>query len=362
MQLRGKLIWLLVLASMWFLSGVFITLHEYFFLANYPGVLSTEPMEEFNFSNNLIAAAFGLFIGGLLFGLLELFFFQKRFARLKFWDAVLRKFLIYSVLLFILISAISLIFNSWLSGRSLADVQAWQQTYAFISSEALWHPVFPFLLLAILSSFLLQLSERFGPNELWRIFTGKYNKPQEEHRIFMFLDLNKSTTLAEELGNQQFYQFLNDFYFDIAPVITKYMGEVVDYVGDLIIISWTYDRGTDRNRCIACFSEFERTIASKQSVYESSYNNVPNFKAAVHCGKVIVGEMGKIKKSIKFSGDVLNTTARVEKVCGDLGAKIAVTQDLISILKDHDFIFEKASNIQLKGKAQPVDIYTLGKS
>ena len=178
----------------------------------------------------------------------------------------------------------------------------------------------------------------------------------------MFLDLNRSTSIAEQLGNQRFYQFLNDFYFDIAPVITKNRGEVVDYIGDLIIITWTYRQGTDKTRCIHCFAEFEEVVSSKQNYYSDIYGQIPNFKAAVHCGKVIIGEMGKIKKSIKFSGDVLNTTARVEKVCGELGAKVAVTQDLISILKDHDLIFQKASNIQLKGKSRPIDIYTLGKS
>jgi len=87
---------------------------------------------------------------------------------------------------------------------------------------------------------------------------------------------------------------------------------------------------------------------------------VPQFKAAVHCGKVIIGEMGKIKKTIKFSGDVLNTTARVEKVCGKIGAKIVITDKLKHLLIDPPYALEKVSNVSLKGKRAPIDLYKVG--
>ena len=358
MNIKNKWSWLFFLAGIWFFAGVLITLHEYFFLANYPGVLSTEAMGSFNFINNLIAASAGLFIGGLAFGLLELFYFQRHLKRQKFWITVSKKILIYCISLFFLIVVISLFFNSFLSNTSILDIKAWLKTKRFITSMAFWHPVLPFMILAILSSFFLQLSERFGPNEMWKIFSGKYFNPKEESRIFMFLDLDHSTTIAENLGNQKFYQFLNDFFHDIAKIIIANKGEVVDYIGDLVIISWVYKSGIEESRCLKCFEEFERVITNNRKHYLEKYDVIPTFKAAVHCGKVIIGEMGKIKKSIKFSGDVLNTTSRVEKVCGDRGAKLAVTNDLLAILEDHNFIFEKVSNITLKGKKNPIDVYT----
>ena len=353
---NNKLVWLLTITFSWIVAALLITLHEYFFLANYPGIYQTEPMAEFKLGNNLTAAIGALGIGGLVFGLMELFIFRK-LSRQKFWIAVLKKFVVYSLVMLLIIILISAIFNSVLVGRSFFSSVTWSQVGEFIFSTAFWHPVLPFLILAILSSFIIQLSERFGPNEMWKIFTGKYFNPKEEQRIFMFLDLNQSTTIAEKLGNQKFYRFLNDFFYDIAPVIIKYKGEVVEYVGDLIVISWTFPSGTYETRCLACFEEFEQTIQKQRQKYLTQYDTIPEFKAAVHCGKVIIGEMGKIKKSIKFSGDVLNTTARVEKLCGEIGAKLAITDQLVSILKDHQFIMEKVSDIKLKGKEQQMDIY-----
>lgn len=357
---RNQLVQLTVISVIWVTAGLLTALYEYFFLANYPGVLETAPMQEFNLAKNAIAAMGGLFVGSLLFGLLELFYFQKKITREKFWVAILKKIAIYSVLLFVLLLSISYAFNSILSGRSIGDPLAWQETRNFISSIAFWHPVSPILLLVLLSSFWLQLSERFGSNELWMMFSGRYFNPKEEQRIFMFLDLNHSTTIAEKLGNEKFYRFLNDFFHDIAAVITHHKGEVVEYIGDLVIISWTFPIGAFETRCLTCYQDFEKVIETKKSIYLSRYGVIPQFKAAVHCGEVIIGEMGRIKKSIKFSGDVLNTTSRVEKECGTLGAKLVITDKLVDILSNPPYALEKVSNISLKGKEKPIDLYKVG--
>jgi adenylate cyclase len=354
---RNHLVQLAIITIIWTLIGLSTAWYEYFFLANYPGVLETAPMHEYNVQKNAIAAMGGLLVGGVLFGLLELFYFQKKKTREKFWVVILQKITLYAFFLLILLFGISLVFNSVLSNRSIGDPLAWRKTWGFISSIAFWHPVAPILLLALLSSFWLQLSERFGTDELWKIFSGKYFNPKEEQRIFMFLDLNHSTTIAEKLGNEKFYRFLNDFFHDIAAVITLHKGEVIEYIGDLVVISWTFPMGAYETRCLTCYRDFEKVIQKNQMNYLSRYGVVPEFKAAVHCGSVIIGEMGKIKKSIKFSGDVLNTTARVEKVCGSMGAKLMVTDTLVAILSDPPFVLEKVSDINLKGKEKPIDLY-----
>ena len=354
---RNQMSQLFTIAGLWVVAGLLTSLFEYFFLANYPGVLDTAPMEAFSLKKNIIAAMGGLFVGGLLFGFLELFYFQKKIVREKFWVAIVKKVAVYSVLLFLLIGGISLIFNSILSNRTFSDPLVWKDTSDFLFSIAFWHPVFPILLLALFSSFILQLSERFGTNEMWKMFSGKYFHPKEEQRIFMFLDLDHSTSIAEKLGNEKFYRFLNDFYHDISAVIVQHKGEVVEYVGDLVVISWHFPIGSYKTRCLTCYRAFENVIQTKKDTYIERYGIVPKFKAAVHCGNVIIGEMGKIKKTIKFSGDVMNTTARVEKVCSSIGAKLVITDNLVHILSDMPFSLEKISNINLKGKETPIDVY-----
>ena len=288
-----------VITLIWVVAGLLTALYEYFFLANYPGILESGTMEEYSLGRNILTAMAGLFVGSLLYGALEIFFFQRKAKREKFWKAITKKFLTYTFLMLLLLFGISLFFNSLLSDRGLADPAAWNKSRSFILSPAILHPAIPILILVLFTSFFLQLSERFGTNELWKMFSGKYFNPKEESRIFMFLDLNASTTLAEKLGNKKFYSFLNDFYHDIAPVIQAFKGDVVEYVGDQVVITWSITGGAYHARCMACYKEFEKVIQNRKTYYLHTYGLIPTFKAAIHCGAVMIGEMGKLKKSIK---------------------------------------------------------------
>jgi adenylate cyclase len=54
----------------------------------------------------------------------------------------------------------------------------------------------------------------------------------------MFVDLLSSTTIAEALGNEKYHNLLHDFYADITNPIIYNKGEIYQYVGDEVIVSW----------------------------------------------------------------------------------------------------------------------------
>ncbi len=61
---------------------------------------------------------------------------------------------------------------------------------------------------ALLVSFVRQLSRLVGQNVLLSFITGRYHQPVVERRTFMFLDLEGSTRLSEQLGDAAFHRFL----------------------------------------------------------------------------------------------------------------------------------------------------------
>ena len=65
----------------------------------------------------------------------------------------------------------------------------------------------------------------------------------------MFLDLKGSTAIAEKIGNQQFFKLLSDFYSDITDMILQTKGEIYQYVGDEVIVSWTIPKGIEESNC-----------------------------------------------------------------------------------------------------------------
>ena len=75
-------------------------------------------------------------------------------------------------------------------------------------------------------------------------------------------------------------------------------------------------------------------------------------------GKVIVGQIGDLKREIVYNGDVLNTTSRIQDLCNKYNQELLVSKTLLSQLKlsaniDQDFL----GNVKLRGKEKDIQIY-----
>ena len=102
----------------------------------------------------------------------------------------------------------------------------------------------------------------------------------------------------------------------------------------------------------------EEIIKRKKDSYLSKYGLVPEFKAGIHAGTVIVTTVGKQKKEIVYHGDVLNTTSRIENKCNELKEKLLISGDVLNYLSlDNDFIVEEKGEIELRGKADKLSLY-----
>jgi adenylate cyclase len=339
------------------LTAVFITVHEYLFLTNYPGVLGTQPMESYSFSLALTAAAVWAIMGGTLFSIIELFYLQRKLQNRSFINVVSTKLIIYFFMLVFINLATSLVYNSIVLQLPFWSSQVLGATTSFATSISFWHPLSPFILLLLLTLFIIQLNYKFGQGELWRYVRGKYFLPREEERIFLFLDIASSTSIAEKLGHIQFFNFINDFYKDITDTILLRRGEIVDYVGDEIIISWSLSNGLMNCNCLHSIFDIETTINALSEKYLKQYGVIPKFRSGLHYGESTVGEIGKIKKEVTYFGDVINTTARIQGLCKEKGEDIVISESLLERLPLNDFEFRFLGDIQLRGKSATNKVY-----
>lgn len=85
------------------------------------------------------------------------------------------------------------------------------------------------------------------------------------------------------------------------------------------------------------------------------YGLIPTFKAGIHCGTVIAGEVGIIKRDITYSGDVLNTTSRILNQCGEFKEEVIASADLLSELRlSNNYSSRPLGAIKLWGKQKEV--------
>ncbi len=214
----------------------------------------------------------------------------------------------------------------------------------------------------LLSLLYAAISENLGHTVLLNFFTGKYHRPNEEERIFMFVDMTGSTQIAEELGHVRYFDFLERYYEDMADAIIHHRGEVYQYVGDEIVITWPMEKGISNANCVRCFFAMREALEKRIPRYEKDFGHVPQFKAGMHLGTVTTGEVGALKKEVVFTGDVLNTAARIQGLWRQLGDTLLVSDALINALGWEPHAEEQyLGQIELRGKNTSTGVYGLAK-
>jgi len=185
---------------------------------------------------------------------------------------------------------------------------------------------------------------------------SKYRMPKDEERIFMFLDLKSSTTIAEEIGHRLYFEFMSDFIADATIPILNNHGEIYQYVGDEIVISWRMDQGHFDPHCIQCFFDIRNQIEQLSPRYLAKFGVIPEFKAGLHYGNVTVGEVGVVKKDLIFFGDALNTTAHIRTKCNEYKAELLISSDLAGKLNTEAYEMKCIGDTRLKGKKALVEL------
>ena len=104
----------------------------------------------------------------------------------------------------------------------------------------------------------------------------------------------------------------------------------------------------------------KESIINKSKEYKSKFSILPTFKAGFHVGRVTTGEIGVIKKDIIFTGDVLNTTARIQGLCNIYNVDILISEQLRNMMKmDSEFQIQAMGKSELRGRKEVVELFTV---
>ena len=317
----------------------------------------------YDFKGNTLVSLIIIAIFGLLVGTFEIMFLNNLFINKSFSKKILYKTLIYVVIIITFLLIFTMIVNSIELQTSIFDDRVWTNVWTFVSSFTFWSVELYIAAIIGVSLFYSEVSENLGLFVLHNFFVGKYHKPIEEERIFMFLDMKSSTTIAENLGHVKYFEMLREYYSDLSDPIIQYSGEIYQYVGDEIIVSWKLKFGLYNNNCLNCFFAMKESLNNQSEKYQSKFGILPTFKAGFHFGRVTTGEIGVIKKDIIFTGDVLNTTARIQGLCNLHNVDILISDDLRNKMTlDSEFQIQSLGKNELRGKNEAVELFTVLKS
>lgn len=305
----------------------------------------------------LVAVVLGILYGVSL-GTSDYFLDRNYFRRLSFGKVILIKAFGSLALLFVLLfllrfALIDLLMAPSGNGRpTMLNEESWRHSFQLL--------LVYYFFMTLIINFVNQINKKYGPGVLAPLLLGRYRNPKEEERIFMFMDLKSSTTIAEQLGHLKYSALIRDCFADINEVLFPFRARVYQYVGDEIVVTWPVQEGLKNHFCIRFYFACKKLFQNKAAYYGINYGILPQFKAGVHMGRVTAVEIGEIKKDIAYHGDTLNTAARIQGVCNECERDFIVSEYVLEkIGTDPHMKIEALGMIRLRGKTERIGIVSL---
>jgi len=229
----------------------------------------------------------------------------------------------------------------------------------FNSRSLFWSSLVFYALIYFATTVAMEVSKLVGKGFVGKLLLGNYHRPKTEMRIFLFIDLKESTRLSKELSLEKYSYLITEFFRDIDKSVEKYGGEIYQYAGDEVIVSWP-DLLPNYDRAVLSFLEFYKEMKYKRPFYIQQYGVAPRFKAAMHSGKVVGTWVGRMKRELVFQGEVLNITARITSLAKNLTYPMLLTQQVadkltLPIRKQ----VSPAGSYSLKGIKDELSVYFL---
>lgn len=135
--------------------------------------------------------------------------------------------------------------------------------------------------------------------------------------------------------------------------------EILKYVGDEVILSWTYKNGIRKDNALRFILKYKKLLDESRDYFDKKYGLEPSFRYGLNEGKVVVAYLGGIKRQLDFSGDVMNATSRICEACKRYDTEILVAEDLYRDFNSLEFDFEIVMNAELRGKVERMNLVKL---
>jgi class 3 adenylate cyclase len=207
-----------------------------------------------------------------------------------------------------------------------------------------------------------------------RIF-GRYLAPQIRDEVLrgavraqtrevtvLFTDLRNFTTLSEQLSPQELLERMNAHFAVILPVVHEFGGTVNKFIGDALMATFgaPIEQPDHASRAVRAGQEMLRRMASLNEMWLAEERPPMLMGVGIATGQVVVGVLGDADR-VEYAvlGDAVNTAARLEGMNREKGTSLILSARTREAVGDA-IALTSLGRVQLKGKAEPVEIYTAG--
>ncbi len=185
---------------------------------------------------------------------------------------------------------------------------------------------------------------------------------EKKNMTFLFSDIRGFTAISESYKSnpEELTELINNLLTVLSNEILDNDGTIDKYMGDCIMAFWNAPTDQENHTDLALKASFDMEKALEEFNVEFQKQKGMELKIGIgiNTGECIVGNMGSEKRfDYTVLGDPVNLASRLEGQSGTYGFQRILGQETVNALKSSSDLFE-LDLIQVKGKSEPVKIYT----
>lgn len=179
---------------------------------------------------------------------------------------------------------------------------------------------------------------------------------------FLFSDIRGFTPISEKYQKdpQGLTKLINRFLDNQTEIILRHGGTIDKYMGDCIMAFWNapLDIDEQERKATECVLEMREALGElNERLREEGLDEI-NTGAGINTGLCVVGNFGSSSRfDYSVLGDSVNLAARLESSCKNYDVDLVISEHSLVDGYDYEFLDE----VTVKGKSEPVKIYTIRK-
>ncbi|MDD3342042.1 MAG: adenylate/guanylate cyclase domain-containing protein [Sulfurospirillaceae bacterium] len=181
--------------------------------------------------------------------------------------------------------------------------------------------------------------------------------------VLLYADIRNFTTLSEKSDPSDVVAMLNYYYSIWYQTLKAHFGTINKFIGDALLGYFDNGQSIQNNVNSAVKSALHMIEAKEHINLALASRKLPTMDGigiGIHCGEVILGDIGGERKDYTLIGDTVNTTARLEAQCKEHHTSLIISEacflQLEGALKER---FTYLSSMALKGKEEKITFYGL---
>jgi len=242
----------------------------------------------------------------------------------------------------------------------------------------------PFLFALVTTSFLsfgyLTFTEAVEKRHVSQLFTQyvskdvlnevlnnykEYTKSSAGQKVeltVLFSDIRGFTTMSENAPPEKIVEMLNIHFSVMADIILKHNGTIDKYIGDAIMAFWgaPVKRDDHAERSVLAAQEMLEGLKEvNKTLRERGFDLEVKIGIGINTGVATIGEIGsEKKKNYTIVGDTVNLASRLESITKEYKTPLIFSEYTYEKIKNR-INGKLLGNVKVKGREQPVDIYTV---